>query len=384
MPIDFFSLPRPLSPADEANGAGWLSQTQGLVLVKHRRPEVWHFLLRFGPDLSRVRGALAGLPLKSVVDLRSPRTAGQPTDTAAFVGFSSAGLAKLGGPRMAKPFQEGFRKRSAGPLSGPAQGWRGHWAGDRFDAIVVAEAGTEQDLNDLGTALSNSGAFQAIALEKRVHVPHPTNRPAEHSGFVDGVSQPAFFADDLNPPQGPPISNFNPAVPLSVILFRDPVCPNREDCFGSHLAYIRIEQNMVEFNKLANPHCLVGRNRDGSPLVPGTAHEDDFTRASDPRGQHWAIGSHISKMNPRDGLEPNSRIFRQGVAYQDGAEKGLLFLSFQAFLDAQFELLFKVWASNPHHPRQDAGVDPILTKALTTVRGGEYFYFPSIPGVTRL
>lgn len=85
-------------------------------------------------------------------------------------------------------------------------------------------------------------------------------------------------------------------------------------------------------------------------------------------------------MNPRNGKEPNTRIFRQGIPHEEGEEKGLLFQSFQAFLDAQFELLLKGWALNQHHPRQNAGVDPIVSTPLTTIRGGEYFYFPSIPG----
>lgn len=385
MPIDLFQLPRPLSAAAELSAAAWLSQIQGHLLAKHRRHEVWHFLLRFGDDHARVRSALEGLPIKSVVDLRSERQGERPTDLAAFVGFSSAGLAKLGGPALSVPFQDGFRKRSVNPLDIPTDGWRGHWSGVRFDAIVVAAAGTVAPLEATLNALNSSGAFQTpVAVERGFRVPHPTNRPAEHSGFVDGVSQPVFFEDGLNTPAGNRLSSYNPAVPLSVVLLADRVCPDRNDCFGSHMAYLRIEQHLGEFAKLACPHQVIGRNRDGTPMLPGTAHENDFDRSSDPQGQHWLIGSHTSKMNPRDSNEPNTRIYRQGIPYEEGEEKGLLFQSFQSFLDAQFELLFRGWGLNQHHPRQNAGVDPILTAPLTTVRGGEYFYFPSIAGLRRL
>lgn len=384
MPIDFFQLPRPLPPAAEAKAAKWLSKTQGHLLAKHRRQEVWHLLLRFGTDPSRVRRALAGLPIPSVVDLRSQPRDRRPAGLAAFIGLSSAGLAKLGGPKLSLPFEAGFLERSTFPLEIPADGWRGHWAGRRFDAVVVAAAGTAGTLEAFRAGLESSGAFEApVVVEKGVKK-LVNGRPAEHFGFADGVSQPVFFQDQLNTPAGPPLSHYNPAVPFSVVLLADRICPKRDDCFGSHMAYLRIEQNLAEFAKLACPHLVVGRNQDGSPLIPHTSHENDFDRSSDPQGAHWPIGSHTSKMTPRNGKEPNTRIFRQGIPYEEGAEKGLLFQSFQAFLDAQFELLLKGWALNQHHPRQNAGVDPIVTTPLTTIRGGEYFYFPSIPGLETL
>jgi deferrochelatase/peroxidase EfeB len=95
---------------------------------------------------------------------------------------------------------------------------------------------------------------------------------------------------------------------------------------------------------------------------------------------------------------------RRGVTYTDGKLKGTYFQCFQANLQEQFEFLFKRWANFRSQPQKGCGVDPLVgvdpnhpqqwpkimagavpeptgftISELTTIRGGEYFYFPSIP-----
>jgi hypothetical protein len=84
----------------------------------------------------------------------------------------------------------------------------------------------------------------------------------------------------------------------------------------------------------------------------------------------------------------------------------MYFQCFQANLEGQFEFLMRRWANFRSHPQKGCGVDPLVgvdpnhprqfpkpgtppdevpqtagvsISDLTTIRGGDYFYFPSIP-----
>ena len=121
-------------------------------------------------------------------------------------------------------------------------------------------------------------------------------------------------------------------------------------------------------------------------MVGGSAGTNDFDRTNDASGAAWPYHSHTAKMNPRDGRNDHRRMVRRGITYVDGTEKGLLFQSFQSTL-ATFELLLRWWAGDPDHPHQGGGIDQVLSapnNPLTTIRGGEYFYFPSIAGLRKI
>lgn len=151
---------------------------------------------------------------------------------------------------------------------------------------------------------------------------------------------------------------------------------------------------------------MSGRREDGEPLLTGGAGQNDFRRRQDQLGGIWPLASHTSKMNSREGgavgslATFNRPIVRRGVPYQNGDGRvGLHFQCFQYDLEGQFEVLFHNWAQDPDVHANGTGLDPVLgagpkclrfpsTNAncaavgeLTTIRGGEYFYFPSIPGL---
>jgi deferrochelatase/peroxidase EfeB len=255
-----------------------------------------------------------------------------------------------------------------------------------------------------------------------------TRGPArEHFGFVDGISQPVFFPDDANGRKDGWESHYNPSMPLAEALIPDPLAagePGQTGNYGSFMAYLDIEQHKNAFDKAAKhlaaqlkvkppagksakqyaEALIIGRFKDGMPVIPDRKFSNDFDRADDLHAKNWAFASHICKMNPREGDDGSRRfIIRRGVTYErKGQRVGLIFQSFQASLTAQFETLLSSWAGNPHHPRTGTGRDPILgdgkekqcfpnaegvttcISGLTTVRGGEYFYFPSIPGIRSL
>jgi deferrochelatase/peroxidase EfeB len=151
--------------------------------------------------------------------------------------------------------------------------------------------------------------------------------------------------------------------------------------------------------------------------------ENDFLYSkSDPKGNRCPFSAHIRKTNPRgDSGTPFSqermrRIARRGITYGDPAPPngeldtlpitgvGLLFQCCQSNLEKQFEHLQHQWASNAQFPKPKTGKDPVIGQpasgsvrlldfpdpwggnsrapfgfqSFVTMKGGEYFFAPSI------
>ena len=181
---------------------------------------------------------------------------------------------------------------------------------------------------------------------------------------------------------------------------------------------------------------LVGRFEDGTPLTTqfadGNHHPvpNDFDYDSDPNGAKCPFFAHIRKVNPRGsgGFEPvdGERLHimaRRGQTYgvrtdqpNDGRienkpskDVGLLFMAFNADIAEQFEFAQSTWANNPGFPRVPPGagapgLDLVIgqspnprpdihcpvewggtttatttaTPQAVTMKGGEYFFMPSL------
>ena len=116
-----------------------------------------------------------------------------------------------------------------------------------------------------------------------------------------------------------------------------------------------------------NTRPVVWRNpaRDPDTLPAATMDGD---------GQRCPISAHVRKVNPRDeGTDVGQgartlrrRIIRRGVTFgpsydkDEKAERGLLFICYQASISDQFEFLWRVWANGFNTPRADSGIDPII------------------------
>jgi Dyp-type peroxidase family len=155
---------------------------------------------------------------------------------------------------------------------------------------------------------------------------------------------------------------------------------------------------------------------------------------ADPSGGKCPFHAHIRKMSPRgdtagnpdDKVERSHRITRRGITYgkrdvepkddpelkdmpEDGV--GLLFMCFQASIDNQFAFMQRAWANNPNFARPitqagpQTGLDPVIGQPVGTVpvaqswpspygtpdvtqfgfesfvtmKGGEFFFCPSLP-----
>jgi Dyp-type peroxidase family len=184
---------------------------------------------------------------------------------------------------------------------------------------------------------------------------------------------------------------------------------------------------------------VVGRFKDGTPVLHGTTPSpgpevaNDFNFAEDRNGLKCPFQAHIRKVNPRGTTpltslesERRRRIVRRGIPYgkpmpgvadtaesdaDPRAERGLLFMCFQRNIEEQFEFVQRTWADNEHFPsglptlgllQKDTGDDPLIGQdpdeaqrwpkawgekgkkafnfeSAVTLKGGEYFFAPSIP-----
>jgi deferrochelatase/peroxidase EfeB len=142
-----------------------------------------------------------------------------------------------------------------------------------------------------------------------------------------------------------------------------------------------------------------------------------FSYADDAHGYKCPLGAHIRRANPRDSpgffdgrLSNRHRIVRRGRAYgaplaagaleDDGVDRGLIFVCFQADIWRQFETIQSLWIDDGDpfglgadkdfligQPEGDAdkmtipGHPPFFLRPqprFVTVRGGEYLYRPSL------
>ena len=186
---------------------------------------------------------------------------------------------------------------------------------------------------------------------------------------------------------------------------------------------------------------LMGRWRSGAPLAL-TPDRDDATyctperinrfayRDGDPDGLACPIASHVRRANPRDARGGSAhdsikvvnrhRILRRGRSYgaplerkaalegrDDGTERGLYFICLQASIARGFEFIQQTWLSNPGfgglHGEPDPitgnttngtccftiPADPVRVRlhgipSVVTVRGGGYFFLPSLAALARI
>jgi Dyp-type peroxidase family len=211
---------------------------------------------------------------------------------------------------------------------------------------------------------------------------------------------------------------------------------------GSYMALRKLEQDVVGFRSFLKRHQqesrpplgpqMVGRWPDGSPLVkfpegpeqrsgPGRGINDFRYQRDDPFGRRCPIGAHIRRANPRDTNDRDQarrhRLFRRGISYggpllpadsiDEECPRGLLFVSMQARLDRQFEFVLTNWLGRGEFEGQaGAKLDPLLgdhrgrledafqptgafgpvtgLPRFVTMRGGDYFFVPSVSALAGL
>jgi Dyp-type peroxidase family len=177
---------------------------------------------------------------------------------------------------------------------------------------------------------------------------------------------------------------------------------------------------------------VVGRFKDGTPCTlqkedgwfPPVSNNFDYE--TDGRGSRCPLQAHIRKVNPRgqslpDGgdmeIERQRRITRRGIPYGrrnpametsidalPTSDVGILFMCYQASINRQFAFIQKRWVNDGFFPVGETGVDPLIGRGrdepiehgwsdvynkdaalkskferFVHMKGGEYFFAPSLP-----
>lgn len=190
------------------------------------------------------------------------------------------------------------------------------------------------------------------------------------------------------------------------------------------------ELGFTEASRERAAAMIIGRFRDGTPLLLSAAEgwspqgDNNFTYGSDPLGRRCPFHAHIRKVNPRGeaeglALDRQRRITRRSITYgrleapaafqppsaPPNRDVGLLFMCFQASIRRQFAFIQRRWANDVDFKWAPTGIDPLAGQSpiapvvpqnwssqwgpaedvrsgfggYVTMKGGEFFFAPSLP-----
>jgi len=440
--IPLFNKTDPIQATELDGYRSALESTQGNILKSHGRPHTFNVFLSFQGDKDALKTAVRALALNVTsawTQMQQAQAYKKFKTQSLFVGFglSAAGYSYLGydlSP-FEGPFQGGMDRPSpdSGLVDPPKTAWEPAYQQTLHATILLAhgepptlaaELGKVRDLfKDLATITAEAG-----------HAIYRGNEPIEHFGFVDGISQPIFYASDV--PATPANPDWDPSAGTNLVLIKDPYGKTDDDC-GSYYVFRKLEQDVPAFclaeanlqKQLQDPGIagayVIGRFRDGTPVVMGASStgqsppDNNFVyqgaqpgSGADPYGLRCPVSSHMRKANPRGvsnmgpAQERLHRIARRGITYgvQVQAPVGVLFQCCQSSLKNQFEFIQSEWFNKDGPPSGSAGLDPIagVTQAhqstgqcypkkwgtrlsaqfdfggFVTLKGGGYFFLPSI------
>lgn len=288
-----------------------------------------------------------------------------------------------------------------------------------------------------------ASGFEAVFVQEGRAYKNGDSVGIEHFGYVDGRSQPLMLKSEID---AEPRTVYDPASPLAQFLITDPLSTGAQGSFfvfrklEQNVAGFKLaEEALATTMGLAGADReragaqVVGRFEDGTPLTLQSAAQgvpvvNDFDYTAD-ASTKCPFQGHIRKSNPR-GSSPGGLAFdksvqmaRRGITYgcrvQDPDSKefvdkpndgvGLLFMSYQASIEKQFHFMQTAWVNNDGFPKVGVGIDPVigegasalpqtwpptygslaggvssLFRGFVTLKGGEYFYAPSLSGLKAL
>jgi len=403
-----------------------LENMQGNILKGHGRDHTTHIFLRFDkgrqPAVKKFLKTFAAENLTSCYSQLWERERYKRNQTPggmfANILISHAGLLYLDEAKYAKilpdeAFTKGMKARQE-ILNDPLK--------EKLELPYRQNAHAMLLLADDDTTRMSKAAKELLEkLEKFAHIitveyghaiRNANGDGIEHNGYVDGISQPLFFKDEIDfyaKFHSVPLQKlqFDPSADPSLVLINDPLVPDLKDCYGSYFVFRKLEQDVRGFKKAEEKigeklfddekdkekrevagAFLVGRFEDGTPIalsetdkLIGSGNFNNFNyddaNTADRKCPYFA---HTRKTNPRTtdsngtAITAKPVMARRGITYGrreiDTALEathhqfpeggvGLLFMSFQASLADQFEEIQKGMFSIP--------LDPLLgiTKATS-------------------
>jgi len=360
-------------------------------------------------------------------------------------------------------FRDGMASRSqllgdVGP-SDPAAWEDGLGPGDAHVLLTInakQPSDHQRALGKMKVALDTVGGLRIVFQEDTELL----EGSREHFGYADGFAQPAIEGSSDEKARGGgvplPKGGWRALAPGEFILGypdedtrvdpkrrlpRAPADPLGRS--GTYMVWRKLYQDVALWRQVmrdaaalydgGDEHKLaakvVGRWANGAPLVkhpdvapaafdPKSRGGNDFRYAEDLDGMRCPVGAHIRRANPRDALgfeghlSFRHRMIRRGMPYgkvlpedasaDDGADRGLVFASFQASISRQFEGVQVQWLNAGNifglgHDKDFLLGDPQGTGKMTIqgsppfflapqevfvrTRGGEYLF---VPGMTAL
>jgi Dyp-type peroxidase family len=328
------------------------------------------------------------------------------------------------------------------------QHWVGGLAGDEVHAIAILFARDDEEhrrcVGEHDKLVAQCDGVRTLSYLD-LNASPPFNYAHDHFGFRDRLSQPVMkgSGEEPTPGSGPALEpgEFILGYPDEYGPAEDIPQPKDLSRNGSYMAYRRLQEHVGTFRAYLAENAdtpeeqellaakFMGRWRSGAPLVLAPHADDpelgadpmrnnDFNyKEMDPLGYACPLGSHARRLNPRDTAHNMNRrrMIRRGATYgpalpdgapEDGEERGIAAFIICASLVRQFEFAQNVWINdksfhelgNEHDPicgAQDGNLDFTVPKrpirkvhkgipAFTTLRGGAYFFLPSLTALRYL
>jgi len=416
------------------------SLVQGGMLTSYPDLSGGAMLLMAVLDPAKALAWLAALPVT--------RESDQLPDSQPFfnVALSLSGLAALGAnaallASLPQAFLEGMEQR-AGVLGDLRHNHPQHWklpqtaAGKRIDMSSVhivlqvrwRPAGEAAGLAAIA-ALNPAQDGVLLLCQQPMRRNAVGTQSVEAFGFTDGISQPVVgaepgkaWSDDV--PRGElllgyPTSRDKVAVPEA----RNELLDN-----GTFLVIRKLRQHVARFNEQLEEQAkklkihkhelmakMMGRQPDGTLLAKPAAKDNDFNYLGDAQASGCPFHAHIRRANPRDHIDGKQvampRLLRRGMSYggpQD-AERGLMFMAYNASLSEQFEVVQR-WIAGANGSGGFSGQpDPFMgvaiagkpriyrfehhgqvvhldlgDKPFVELQWGGYFFVPAIAAIKQL
>lgn len=191
----------------------------------------------------------------------------------------------------------------------------------------------------------------------------PQTEAVDHFGFVDGISQPSVtagsgIADRDIVPRGDLLCGYRNSLGDFAKATTEQAVQDLK-FNGSYLVVRKMSQDRAALDAFVTAAkskywdltedeivaSLVGRRRDGTPLI--TATDNNFDFENDVQGEQCPFASHIRRTNPRDSFHgrPAPRIMRRGMSYGDrydvnlDSPRGSVFMAYCASIAEQFEVI---------------------------------------------